>query len=572
MSNKLVIKLLVYSVVLVVAMVLTVQVTVQQQAQRAHQQARVQGAHLSDYIDRQFSRYQRIVDSLSRSKAVHQALDIKRAASQDTDRYLHDMQLASGASDVYLLNTSGTVVATSNWHLPYSYKGNNFAFRGYFRDAMRHHSAIDFALGQRSRKRGFYFSQAVIVAGEAAGVIVVKVNASQFEADKAALDSVQDTLFALVNENNVVLMSNAEPWRLTSLSPMTTPQRQQLKQSQQFLERTIVPAPWQWQGQAQVYIAKRKRTFVIDDTALARAPYQLLTLVPRNYLNETLVARLGVTLMCLLVLIALVEYLLVKVAGYRQLLYSERSLAEQVKQRSQELEQAQDALVRTAKLATIGQLSASVNHEINQPLSAMSAYIAASKRLIARGQYDKALSNLQLIEQLVNRVHAIAAQLKSFSQKREHKMQATSLVQTIDNALLVAGPQLKEYGVEVCYHPPNVTVWVDPYQFEQVLVNLFANACQAMEKQAVKRLRIEADSDDENVYLSIIDTGSGIEHHALSSIFEPFYTTKSEHGLGLGLSISKQIIESFQGTLSAHNHPDGGAEFLISLHQQEPQI
>ena len=107
MSNKLVIKLLVYSVVLVVAMVLTVQVTVQQQAQRAHQQARVQGAHLSDYIDRQFSRYQRIVDSLSRSKAVHQALDIKRAASQDTDRYLHDMQLASGASDVYLLNTSG---------------------------------------------------------------------------------------------------------------------------------------------------------------------------------------------------------------------------------------------------------------------------------------------------------------------------------------------------------------------------------------------------------------------------------------------------------------------------------
>ncbi|TMP85861.1 sensor histidine kinase [Pseudoalteromonas ruthenica] len=572
MSNKLVVKLLVYSVVLVVAMVLTVQVTLQQQAQRAHQQARVQGAHLSDYIDRQFSRYQRIVDSLSRSKAVHQALDIKRAASQDTDRYLHDMQLASSASDVYLLNTSGTVVATSNWHLPYSYKGNNFAFRGYFRDAMRHHSAIDFAQGQRSRKRGFYFSQAVIVAGEVAGVIVVKVNASQFEADKAALDSVQDTLFALVDENHVVLMSNAEPWRLTALSPMTTPQRQQLKQSQQFLERTIAPAPWQWQGQAQVYIAKRKRTFVIDDTALARAPYQLLTLVPRNYLNETLVARLGVTLMCLLVLIALVEYLLVKVAGYRQLLYSERSLAEQVKQRSQELEQAQDALVRTAKLATIGQLSASVNHEINQPLSAMSAYIAASKRLIARGQYDKALSNLQLIEQLVNRVHAIAAQLKSFSQKREHKMQATSLAQTIDNALLVAGPQLKEYGVEVCYHPPNVTVWVDPYQFEQVLVNLFANACQAMEKQAVKRLRIEADSDDENVYLSIIDTGSGIEHHALSSIFEPFYTTKSEHGLGLGLSISKQIIESFQGTLSAHNHPDGGAEFLISLHQQEPQI
>ncbi|TMP02390.1 ATP-binding protein, partial [Pseudoalteromonas ruthenica] len=92
------------------------------------------------------------------------------------------------------------------------------------------------------------------------------------------------------------------------------------------------------------------------------------------------------------------------------------------------------------------------------------------------------------------------------------------------------------------------------------------------EKQAVKRMRIEAESDDENVYLSIIDTGSGIELHALTRIFEPFYTTKAEQGLGLGLSISKQKIETFQGTLSPNNHPDAVAEYLISLHPQDPQI
>ena len=103
-----------------------------------------------------------------------------------------------------------------------------------------------------------------------------------------------------------------------------------------------------------------------------------------------------------------------------------------------------------------------------------------------------------------------------------------------------------------------------------MLVNILSNACQAVLSQPQKCITLNAQNCEHKVQLSITDSGEGIRQHELNSIFEPFYTTKSGNGLGLGLSISKQIIESFQGQLSAHNHPAGGAEFLISLHTKNP--
>jgi two-component system C4-dicarboxylate transport sensor histidine kinase DctB len=108
-------------------------------------------------------------------------------------------------------------------------------------------------------------------------------------------------------------------------------------------------------------------------------------------------------------------------------------------------------------------------------------------------------------------------------------------------------------------------VWVDSLKFEQVLVNLITNASQAMNGAIIRKLSFNVECFDNRVKLSILDTGPGIEQHAFGNIFEPFYSTKESNGLGLGLSISKQIIDSFNGSLSAHNRLQGGAEFIISL-------
>ncbi|MEO2279546.1 sensor histidine kinase [Pseudoalteromonas pernae] len=568
MSNQ-IIKFAMYAVLLIVGLAATHQLTKEQLLEDNRVRTQRHAEQLAQYIDSEFSRYSRIVEFLSDSAMVRQTISLGNA-TDDVDRYLNDVQQASGASDVYLLDRNGTVIATSNWLLEHSYKGNNFAFRPYFKRAIQGQSVIDFALGQRSKQRGFYFSQGVAIDGEIQGVIVLKANASKFETDKARLDTSDSSQFVLFDTNKVVLLSNNPQWQLHSVSTLPEQQLRQLQSSQQFLFRDIAAIDWQVHD-SQTMVRANKQLYVMSQAPITDTDYRLWMLSPISPFADTHAARLAVAFVVLLLLILLVEYLSVKLAGYRQLLFSQSSLEAQVQERTIELEQAQDALIRAAKLATIGQLSASVNHEINQPLSAMSAYAAATKRLIARGETEKALENIALIEQLIRRVHAIAAQLKSFSQKHDNKMCEASLVQCIDNALIVVGPELNRHQVSIEKTLIDVNVWVDPYQFEQVLVNLFSNACQAMEQQSNKQLRVEAMTQDAKVYLSIIDSGLGIEHHALNSIFEPFYTTKSEHGLGLGLSISKQIIESFHGNLSAHNHPDGGAEFLISLHQQEPE-
>ncbi|WP_158681436.1 sensor histidine kinase [Pseudoalteromonas sp. T1lg88] len=577
MSHQL-IKFAAYGLLFVLGLGLTHTLTQEQLLEQNKERTARHASALKDYIQSEFGRYSTIVAFLSESTLVQQALKSAQEGNV-ADRYLSDVQQASGASDIYLLNAEGTVVASSNSHLPHSYKGNNFAFRPYFDRAMAGETVIDFALGQRSMRRGFYFSKAVDFVGGGRGVIALKVNASKFETDKARLDTGEKSHFALLDANEVVLLSDNPDWQLRASKALSAEKQQQVAQSQQFLGQAINPLDWRWlsdqpqfDSQPSGQLITKQRRYLVSSSTLADTSYRLLMLSPIVPFNEVHAARLGLAMLLLLLLIVLIEYLSVKVAGYRQLLFSQRSLEEQVQERTQELEQAQDALIRATKLATIGQLSASVNHEINQPLSAMSAYVAACKRLLMRAEPDKAMENLQLIEQLIRRVHAIAAQLKSFSQKRPVKMQRISLQQSVQNALLVVGPELKKHHVSVQESGLEVPVWVDPYQFEQVLVNLLSNACQAMEHAQDKWLRLEASSKEGKVYLSIIDNGPGIDQHALSTIFEPFYTTKSEHGLGLGLSISKQIIESFQGNLSAHNHHDGGAEFLLSLHQQEPQL
>ena len=259
--------------------------------------------------------------------------------------------------------------------------------------------------------------------------------------------------------------------------------------------------------------------------------------------------------------------LIARFAGYKKLLFSRHSLEQEVIERTQALEKAQLALIQTAKLATIGQLSAGINHEINQPLSAMNTYLVSAKRFIAKGDITAAQKNIVIVQGLIDRVHQIVGQLKHFSKPAQTQLRSISLAQLLKNAMLIASAQLKQNQVKVKPIQINdaVCVWVDGIKFEQVLVNVITNASQAMDKQSVKELSFELERFDDRVKLSILDTGPGIEQHALNSIFEPFYSTKSSNGLGLGLSISKQIIQSFDGCLTAHNRPNGGAQFIITL-------
>ena len=544
---------------------------------QAQQQAQRQVNQLSHYLETELTRFAAIPHLVTDNQLLTAFisdinLDADNQAVQPINNYLADIQQASGASDVYVLNNAGDVVASSNWQLDYTYIGNNFAFRPYFYQALAGKKVAYFALGLRSNERGIYFSEPIHHGNKVIGVVVLKVNVSKFESDRQLLNNSQSSHFYLSLADNVIAMSDIQSWRLNTMQPIDAAQQQYFTRSRHYLDympKVIDAQQRNSQGVPvlQISEANKRSKYVPATAAIHRLKAQMTVLVDMSLVNIAQFPRLvWITVIYVSVLLGFYA-LMARFAGYKKLLYSRHSLEQEVIERTQALEKAQTALVQSAKLATIGQLSAGINHEINQPLSAMSTYLVSAKRLIIKGDVTQAAENIVIVQSLIERVHKIVGQLKHFSKPAQTQLREQILAQLLKNAMVIASPQLKHDDVSVkdAQIADSIKVWVDGVKFEQVLVNLITNASHAMAQSPERELSFEIEQFEGRVKLSILDTGPGIEQHALGTIFEPFYSTKSSNGLGLGLSISKQIINSFNGCLTAHNRPHGGAQFIITL-------
>lgn len=226
----------------------------------------------------------------------------------------------------------------------------------------------------------------------------------------------------------------------------------------------------------------------------------------------------------------------------------------------------QNELIQTAKLAVLGQLSAGINHELNQPLTAIRNYADNGLAFLERGKLDTVQNNLKEISGLTGRMAKIIHPLKEFSRKSMNCIEPVSLKQIRDGVMSVMYGRFEKEQVQVSW-PTNVDqVWVmaDRLRLEQVFVNLLTNALQAVEGLNHKIIQVDVESSAKETLIRVRDNGPGVTDP--DRVFEPFYTTKtSGQGIGLGLPISQRIIESFFGELSVRNHAQGGAEFLIRL-------
>jgi two-component system C4-dicarboxylate transport sensor histidine kinase DctB len=230
--------------------------------------------------------------------------------------------------------------------------------------------------------------------------------------------------------------------------------------------------------------------------------------------------------------------------------------------------QTQNELIQTAKLAVLGQMSAGINHELNQPLTAIRSYADNGRVFLERDRPERALANLEEISQLTERMAKIIHPLKEFARISSGAPEPVCLKAVRDGAMSILYGQLDRQSVSI--HWPagleHVYVLGDILRLEQVLVNLIGNAMQALEDQPGGRIDITLEYSDDAVQLSVRDSGPGISPEYLEHLFEPFFTTKKAgQGLGLGLSISHRIVESLGGCLRASNHPDGGACFTLVL-------
>lgn len=543
--------------------------------EQATHQAKRQVTQLNHYIETELARFSAIPQLLTYNEFMIDFVSGEKQYYNEINNYLADIQQASGASDIFVLDTQGSVIASSNWQADYTFLGSNFAFRPYFKRAFAGEKVAYFALGMRSKERGIYFSQAVYSNNKAVGVVALKVNVSKFENDRELLNTSKGSHFYLQLADEIIAMSDIESWRLNSFTQLSITARRDIKSRRAYLEHhPKYIKQFQYSSKSIDHIKIGPQVYVTASMPLRYLNGTMNVLVDVSKITAAQIPRLFWACIIYSFLIIVIYSLLARFAGYKKLLYSRQSLELKVIERTQALEKVQVALLQSAKLATIGQLSAGINHEINQPLSAINTYLASAKRLLLRGNVTALSENLSVIEGLVARVHKIVAQLKHFSKPSQMQLRPYPLAGLLNNALMISSAQLKQdnIDVEAPTFDEKIVVWVDALRFEQVLVNVITNASQAMNGLHVRNLSFQLAYFEERVKISILDTGPGIEHHALGTIFEPFYSTKSDNGLGLGLSISKQIIDSFAGGLSAHNRPNGGAEFIISLCSKQADV
>ena len=234
-----------------------------------------------------------------------------------------------------------------------------------------------------------------------------------------------------------------------------------------------------------------------------------------------------------------------------------------------QLTEKQAELVQAGKLAALGQLSAGISHEINQPLTAISHYAHNGVRLLQQGRAHEAEANFEQISSLTKRSTSIIARLKSMARKRRDSIQTVCLNQVVDHVLTLLQSHSQTHCTEIVVDMPseNNMVMAEQIQLEQVVLNLMSNALDAVaDNLHTKKITIECLHSKGQIELRIADNGPGIAPELYEQVFNPFFTTKEvDQGLGLGLSISYNIIQDFGGQLAVVRHPMKGAIFSLRL-------
>lgn len=550
----------------------------------------------NQYLNLQLHRFSTLTDTLAQRPELRQLLLQPKLVTEQTavSQLLADFTLASGSASIYLMDPQGLVLASSNYGEAVSFMGYNFGFRPYFTETISaNKSYVDYGLGWVSNERGIYFAATVSDnQQQILGVLTVKLNIDQLELAYQSIASQSPLLFMLVDEEQTVIASNYEPWRLTWLGEQAVTRPRHPGVTLHALDVKRQASIWQLLTEP-VSNPQQTKQFAVAIKNHQRLPWQLILLQPVKSL-QIQALQLAISL-CLFLSVLLLtvsfwrsrrQQQRQKAIMYQQLeqavaertdslQQSNQQLLHEIQQRNeaeQGLQQAQEQLLQAAKLATIGQLSASINHEINQPLTAMHSYLQNAQLLLQKARYAELAENLEKISQMLLRLNHIVKQFKSFSRKAANSPDLVRLKTLVQNALGILQPVLKQQKVQIQLVDAAATsVKVDPLQLEQVLVNLLGNAIQAAEQSQAPSLTIQISQSHNSAILQIHDNGPGIQPHVMEHLFEPFFTTKQGSGLGLGLSISRQIVQSYHGNLQIENHPAGGAIVTLTLPRYNPE-
>lgn len=547
-------------------------------------QSEKQLKELVSFLDGALSRYESIPHVLSTNPMLANVLNDQQNPDkvQELNLYLEEIQHVTEASDIYLIDALGIAIAASNWQQSFSFIGKDYSFRPYYTDAISGNLGRYYAVGTSSDKRGFYFSYPIYQQGGKGilGAIIVKVNIADIEQQSTSIAIAGQYQFLISDPEDIVFISSIDEWRLKSLTPLTQAKQYALNASKRYAERPIgellMKPPYESGSQAMLYQLQTgtdHEQYMDIHQSMAKAGWRVHILAPIKPLLTSLPALMLLSASIYLLLALSILFNAERRRNLHRMQLAQSLLEQRVEERTQDLQQAnnqlkdtQDELIQAAKLTVIGSLSASINHELNQPLAALRSYAQNTQTFLARDMQDKALDNIKIIIELTDRLADIVGQFKSFTRKSQSADSATDIGRCIKQALTIVQPAIDKQGVELDVQLPNgnYQVWGDKVRLQQVFVNIMSNAIVAMQQSVKRQLVIRVTSEDK-FCISIQDSGPGVRESQMEKIFEPYFTTNERHGLGLGLSISQRIIESMQGQINVANAEEGGAIFQIIL-------
>ena len=575
---------------------------------------------LSENGERQLELHARTVESeLGKYTYLPSLLELESSVSKlladpnlqnrtTVNQYLEGLNRRSRSRAIYVLDTTGRVLATSNWRDADSYLGEDLSFRAYFQDAVRGQPGRFYGIGSTSGEPGYYLAHGLEEQGKIIGVAVIKVRLEALEErwQRARLEAY------VSDENGIIILSSDPSRRLKSVRPLSADTKEKLARSLQYywwplnelqpLQREQLADGVEkvtFATNSEVITDHQQVSYLAQTRNLNDTPWDITLLTPlqdlrREAANQGMLVAVGFALLAFL-LIAWNErrkVIATRLAAREALQEAnnqlERKITErtthlrasnerlkgQIRERRQAedtLRRAQDELVQAGKLAAIGQMSTSIAHELNQPLAALRTLSGNTVRFLERGDFKVAAENLGTINNLVDRMGRITANLRSFARRGDDHGHA-NLTHAVDAALQLLDSRLEASGAQVHREFSDADLRIDQTRLEQILINLIGNALDAMHGQsAPQHVWLEGHTSEGKYRLQVRDNGPGIDPETRKHLFEPFFTTKpGEQGLGLGLTLSASLAAAAGGSLSVEFPASGGVAFVLLLPLLQP--
>lgn len=508
-------------------------------------------AILAAGLESELNKFSLVPRVLAADPEVAAALAGSRDGLALLNRRLAALARQTSAAAIYLMDAQGTTLAASNWDLASSFVGSNYGFRDYFVGALKKGSSTEFALGTVSRRPGLYIAQRVGPASGALGVVAVKV---EFDDLEQKWRDAKSGVF-VTDAEDIVLLSSDPRWRFRVLDARNggasaggrDRSRDELRFGVARIETLSLPVRGATAASDKVIEEIQPIAPVGWELHVLANPGPRLTAA---IANGRLVVLLGLVLLGLIGVGAAIWL-------QRRQARARAALATQTAILREQLQQAN-------RLATLGQVTAGLGHEIRQPLAAMQVYAESGARLLASGRTDEATENFDRIAGLSRKIGEIIAQSLHFSRRNVGETKQVSLGEVIDGSLLLLREQLNRKNIAITLPDPDISaiaVRARHVQLEQVMVNLLQNAVQACDPEGW--IILSAKVKGRFVYLKVEDSGPGVAPDLRETLFIPFVTGKAE-GIGLGLSIARDIMCQLGGDL-VFSDGERGATFTMKI-------